>query len=44
MIVGSTLGGVAPMLVGGELVSSLIGSLIGGVLGIWAGQRIKESL
>ena len=42
MIVGSTLGGIAPMLIGGGLISSLVGSVIGGGLGIWAGLRIKE--
>jgi outer membrane lipoprotein SlyB len=43
LVVGSTLGGVAPMLVGGGLISSLIGSVIGGIAGIWAGYRINES-
>ena len=42
MIVGSTLCGIAPMLIGGGLISSLVGSVIGGGLGIWAGLRIKE--
>jgi len=42
MIVGSTLGGVAPMLYGGGMASSLLGSIIGGILGIWAGLRISE--
>jgi outer membrane lipoprotein SlyB len=44
MVIGSTIGGLAPMLVGGGLVSSLAGSVVGGVLGIWAGYRINESL
>jgi outer membrane lipoprotein SlyB len=42
MVVGSTLGGVAPTLIGGGLISSLIGGVIGGVLGIWAGLRFNE--
>ena len=42
MVVGSTLGGIAPMMVGGGLISSLAGSVIGGVLGIWAGVRANE--
>jgi outer membrane lipoprotein SlyB len=44
MIVGSTLGGVAPTLYGGGIASSLVGSVIGGVLGIWAGLRLNERL
>ena len=42
MIVGSTLGGIAPMLIGGGLSLSLVGTLIGGGLGIWAGLRVNE--
>ena len=42
MVVGSTLGGIAPTLIGGGLISSLIGGVIGGVLGIWAGLRFNE--
>ena len=44
MIVGSTLGGLAPMLIGGGLGLSLLGTVIGGVLGIWAGLRVNERL
>jgi hypothetical protein len=44
MIIGSTLGGIAPMLIGGGLISSLVGSVIGGGLGIWAGLRISERI
>ena len=44
MIVGSTLGGVAPTLYGGGIGASLVGSVIGGVIGIWAGLRLNERL
>jgi len=44
MIVGSTLGGIAPTLWGGGVVPSLLGSFIGGILGIWAGLRINERI
>ncbi|MGD0273551.1 MAG: hypothetical protein ABSB96_07475 [Gaiellaceae bacterium] len=44
MIVGSTLGGLAPMLIGGGIGLSLLGTVIGGVLGIWAGLRANEWL
>jgi outer membrane lipoprotein SlyB len=44
MVVGSTLGGVAPMAYGGGMASSLVGSIIGGILGIWAGLRINERI
>ena len=42
MIVGSTLGGIAPMLYGGGVISSLACGTIGGILGIWAGLRFSE--
>jgi hypothetical protein len=42
MVVGSTLGGIAPSLYGGGIVASLLGGLVGGILGIWAGLRISE--
>jgi outer membrane lipoprotein SlyB len=42
MILGSTLGGCAPMLYGGSLGASLVGTIIGGILGIWAGLRVNE--
>ena len=44
MIVGSTLGGLAPMLIGGGTGMSLLGTVLGGVLGIWAGLRLNERL
>jgi outer membrane lipoprotein SlyB len=42
MVAGSTLGGVAPMLIGGGMGLSILGSIIGGVAGIWAGLRFNE--
>jgi len=42
MIVGSTLGGIAPTLYGGGIGASLLFSALGGILGIWAGLRINE--
>jgi outer membrane lipoprotein SlyB len=42
MVVGSTLGGLAPMLYGGGMGASLLGSVVGGILGIWAGLRLSE--
>jgi outer membrane lipoprotein SlyB len=44
MVVGSTLGGAAPMLYGGGIGASLLLSLVGGILGIWAGLRINERM
>jgi hypothetical protein len=44
MIVGSTLGGIAPMLYGGGMISSLACGTIGGVLGVWAGLRFSERI
>jgi hypothetical protein len=46
LLIGSTIGGYIPTLWGGELLSfsSLLGSLAGGILGIWAGYRIGQSL
>jgi|GEM_PF-937887 hypothetical protein len=44
MIVGSTLGGIAPMLYGGGVISSLVCGTIGGVLGVWAGLRFSERI
>jgi uncharacterized membrane protein YeaQ/YmgE (transglycosylase-associated protein family) len=44
MIVGSTLGGIAPMLYGGGVISSLVCGTIGGVLGVWVGLRFSERI
>lgn len=46
MFVGSSIGGYAPALWGGDVLSlsGLFCSLVGGLLGIWAGYRIAESL
>ena len=44
MFVGSTIGGYAPALWGGSLISfsGITCGLIGGVAGIWAGYRLGE--
>lgn len=46
LFVGSTIGGYLPVLWGGDLLSfsSIFGSLVGGLLGIWVGYRIGQSL
>ncbi len=44
MIIGSTLGGYLPTLLGAEAFSftSLLASFIGGVLGIWLAFKLSE--
>ncbi len=44
MLVGSTIGGMVPILWGAEMLSfsSILGSLIGGCLGIWGGYKIGQ--
>ena len=46
LFVGSTIGGYLPVLWGGELISfsGVFGALVGGLIGIWAGYRIGQSL
>jgi len=47
VFVGSTIGGYIPSLLwGADLISfsGIFGSLIGGMLGIWAGYRIGQSI
>jgi hypothetical protein len=46
LFVGSSIGGYVPALWGGDLLSfsGLLLSLAGGLVGIWAGYRIGESL
>jgi len=43
-IVGSTVGGCAPMLWGasGFSMSAMILSIVGGLLGIWAGVKLAD--
>jgi hypothetical protein len=41
MVIGSTVGGYAPILLGADsLYASLIGSTIGGLLCIWAAYKL----
>jgi hypothetical protein len=44
MLVGSTIGGLVPILWGAEILSfsSILGNLIGGFLGIWGGYKIGQ--
>jgi hypothetical protein len=44
LFVGSTIGGMVPMLWGGSAlsISSVFFGAVGGILGIWAGYRIGE--
>ena len=46
MFVGSTLGNMLPMLWGGDAisVSGVLLSLVGGVVGIWVGYRLGQSI
>jgi hypothetical protein len=41
MLIGSTIGGYAPVLFGADSLSaSLVGSTIGGLLGIWGAFKL----
>jgi len=46
LFIGSTIGGYLPVLWGGDILSftGIFLSLVGGLLGIWAGYRIGQSL
>ena len=46
LFVGSTIGSLLPMLWGGDIfsLSSIIGSAVGGILGIWLGYKVGQSL
>jgi hypothetical protein len=46
LFIGSTIGGYLPVLWGGDILSfsGIFFSLAGGLLGIWAGYRIGQSL
>lgn len=44
IFIGSTLGGLVPMLWGAEMLSfsSIIGSVIGGLFGIWVAYKVSQ--
>jgi hypothetical protein len=46
LFVGSTLGGLVPMLWGGDLLSvaGIVLSMIGGVVGIFAGYKLAQAV
>ncbi len=46
ILVGSTLGSYIPSIWGDSIFSfsSIIGSFIGGILGIWLGYKISQTL
>jgi hypothetical protein len=46
LFVGSALGNMLPMLWGGDAisVSGVLFSMIGGIIGIWLGYRIGQSM
>jgi hypothetical protein len=46
MFVGSTIGNMLPMLWGGDAISvtGILLSLVGGILGIWVGYRLGQSM
>jgi len=46
LFVGSSIGGYLPVVWGGEFISfaGIFCSFVGGLLGIWAGYRIGQSL
>jgi hypothetical protein len=46
LLVGSALGNMLPMLWGGDAisVSGVLFSMIGGIVGIWLGYRIGQSM
>jgi hypothetical protein len=46
LIVGSTVGNLIPTLWGGDAISlsGILFSLIGGIIGIWVGFRVGQSM
>jgi uncharacterized membrane protein YeaQ/YmgE (transglycosylase-associated protein family) len=46
MFVGSAIGNMIPILWGGDAISfsGLLFSLVGGVIGIWVGYRLGQSM
>jgi len=46
LFVGSTVGNLVPLLWGGDAisVSGFVFSIVGGILGIWFGYRVGESM
>lgn len=45
MVIGSSIGGYAPVLLGADMFSlwSIVGSIVGGLLGIYLAYRISAS-
>jgi hypothetical protein len=46
VILGSSIGGMVPLMWGDDMLSiwGIVMSLAGGLVGIWAGYRVSESL
>jgi hypothetical protein len=46
LFVGSAIGNMVPMLWGGDAISiaGVLFSMIGGIVGIWAGYRLGQSM
>jgi len=46
LFVGSTIGNMTPLLWGGDVISisGILFSLIGGIIGIWVGYRVGQSM
>jgi hypothetical protein len=46
MFVGSAIGNMIPMLWGGDVISlsGILFSLVGGIIGIWVGYRLGQSM